>query len=540
MCNRLGKLFLTVNLLGWCSLSFALSLGSERFVDFTQGAADYPVLVGMGHNPRISSNMFFTDRGFVADMRNYPFPNGSGEKYFAANMMNFQGNYVMAGAKTDPRSPAFIMNSMDTLLADPQAEIELMEGIQASKLGAAQAGENAKRYIASEIIEPNPGYYQSADNQQAFESAYDNVLLGRAEESLFKGDEVQSTEYFKQQLEEYKNQSNKQESAHGFQKEALLRQKKTAEKFRDFFEMKAMISQQNLDTMPTKGSLVNGCQQNTPEGENQVAVYQAAMPPEESSFYGFQPPSYPFDFCDQYVHNEEAFLIQNQPVHGQLQTLVEDSTQMAQGLDEIAQELSNRDMTLEEIANLMSSNEAWQTLSNRAKAYKECEKVKCLDPAEKALGKMVNFPGAERHRSDVANEMRNLLISVAESGNMPESNKSILAKLSKEASVKLKKLVQFREGSQQAAGRRQQGSESILGNEEDSSRGPASSRGGLNSGKQHYTGKKYPRGGGYFRGEDGVLRGPSGLPVQGYANKPEKSLWDIISRRYMIKMKDEL
>lgn len=516
--------------------AFALQFGSERFVDFTQGAADYPVLVGMGHNPRINSNMFFTDRGFVADMRNYPFPNGSGEKYFVANMMNFQGNYVMAGAKTDPRSPAFIMNSMDELLANPQAEIELIEGVQASKLGAAQAGENAKRYIAAEIIEPNPGYYQSADNQQAFESAYDNVLLGRAEESLFKGDEIQSSDYFKQQLEEYKNQSNKQETAHGYQKNALLRQKKTAEKFRDFFQMKAMISQQNLDSMPTKGSLVSGCQSNTPQGEDLMAVYNASMPPEEISFYEFQPPSYPFDFCEQYVHNEESYLIQNLPVHDQLNTLVEDSTQMAQGLDEISQELSQRDLSLEEIANLLSSNEAWQTLSARAQAYKECEKVKCLDPAEKALGKMVNFPGAERHRSSLANEMRSLIQSVVKSGSMPESNQNFLSKLKEKGSVKLKKLVRHQGGEKKDGTPKENRLDELLEREQNK-RNPASV---YSENKQHYTGKRYPRGGGYFRGEDGVLRGPSGLPVQGYANKPETSLWEIISRRYHIKMKDEL
>ncbi|MCR9203807.1 MAG: hypothetical protein NXH75_04460 [Halobacteriovoraceae bacterium] len=529
--NSRKTLFLSL-ILCFFADSKALEFGSERFVEFTGGAADYPVLVGMGHDPSINSNMSFTDQGFVTSMRNYPFPEGAGHKYFVANMMNFQGNYVMAGAKTDPRSPAFIMNSMDEMLTNPQAEIELIEGINASKLGAAQAGENAKRYIASEIIEPNPGYYQSADNQQAFESAYDNVLLGKAEEALFDGDEVQSSEYFKQQLEEYKNQSDKQTTAQGYQKNALLRQKKTAEKFRDFFQMKATISQQNLDTMPTKGSLVNNCQQNTPQNENPMAVYTAGMPQDEIDFYGFQPPSYPFDFCEQYVHNEESYLIQNLPVHDQLNTLVEDSTEMAQGLDEISQELSRRDMSLEEIAAVLSGNQAWQKLSKRALAYKECKKVKCLDPAEKALGKLVNFPGAEKHRSLVSNEIRAMLQSVIENGALPGSNENLLSKLGKEGSKKLKKIV-----SQKHVHKKAKESENIdeLIRKKAAGREPASG-----SQKVYYKGKRFPRGGGYFRGEDGVLRGPSGRPVQGYANKPGTSLWDIISRRYMLKMRDEL
>jgi hypothetical protein len=51
-----------------------------------------------------------------------------------------------------------------------------------------------------------------------------------------------------------------------------------------------------------------------------------------------------------------------------------------------------------------------------------------------------------------------------------------------------------------------------------------------------YRGKRSPRGGGYFRGEKGVLRGPSGKPVQGYAAPHNVDLFEIISRRYHIKM----
>ena len=48
--------------------------------------------------------------------------------------------------------------------------------------------------------------------------------------------------------------------------------------------------------------------------------------------------------------------------------------------------------------------------------------------------------------------------------------------------------------------------------------------------------RRFSRGRGYYRGEDEVLRGPSGKPVQGFESKPDKSIWKIISRRYKIKM----
>gem|GEM_PF-3572689 len=513
---------------------YALELGSERFQDFTTGAHDYGILVGMGHDPSISSNQFFTDQSFVSGIAAHPFPEGAGQKYYVSNMMNFQANYVMAAAKTEPRSPAFIMNSMDNLLTNPQAEIELSEGISASTLSVAQAGENAARYIVPEIITPEVGYYQTADNEQSFESAYENVLLGQAEEALFRGDESQAIEYFDGKLRDYRESSDKQAEAGGYQKDALMRSKRTAETFRDFFEMKAQISEQNLNLMPTRGSLLNNCQSNTPQGENQMAVYNSSMPRDEIEFYNFSPPSYSFNFCEQYVHNEESFLIRNLPVHGQLQNLVTDSTQMAEGLGEISDKLSDQSLSIEEIASTLANNEAWKKLSGRAKAYKECAKVDCLKPALKTFKSVVDYPGARKHHSPLRREVRGIIDGIIQSRSMPNNlsekgSSSGLAKLLKEQEKELKK--DSGESQKDSALTNGLISSSEM-NRESQSRAPASSKGdnGVN-----YRGKRFPRGGGYFRGEDEVLRGPSGLPVQGYENSSNTDLFKIISRRYMIK-----
>lgn len=517
---------------------FSLQLGSERFQDFTQGTPDYGILVDMGNNPEISSNMYFTDNDFVSGIAPHAFPNGSGEKYFVANMMNFQGNYVMAGAKSDPRSSAFIMNSMDRLLTDPQAEIELAEGLTASKLSAAQAGENAQRYIVPEIITPEVGYYQTADNQQSFESAYENVLLGQAEESLFKGDESDSIAYFQEKVANYKESEDKQNEARGYQRDGLMRSKKTAETFRDFFQMKASISDTNLQAMPTQESILNNCKANTPRGENLQAIYNSSMPQDEIAFYNFPPPQYDFDFCEQYLHNESSFLIRNRPVRTQLNTLVEDSTNMAEGLDEISRELSNRNLSLEDIANLLSNNEAWKTLAERSKAYKECGEKNCLAPAEKTLGGLVNFPGAENHHSPERKEIRKLLSMIKQSGKMPgEDSPFILAlkeKKSSTNSLKRNGVNNLNSGDNtfaKARGLNDPQDQSDL--EDRRERDLASVKIGDDN---VYRGKRSPRGGGYFRGEKGVLRGPSGKPVQGYAAPHNVDLFEIISRRYHIKM----
>ena len=513
----------------------ALEFGSDRFVEFTRGASDYPTLVRMGHDPNINSNMYFTNKDYVKAMRGFPFSGGSGHKHMAASMMNFQGNYVMAGAKTDPRSPNFISHSLGGMLENPESEIELVEGIKASKLGAAQSGDNAKRYIASEIIEPNPGFYQSADNQQAFESAYDNVLLGMAEEALFEGDQIQATEYFNDQLSKYKNETNKQMTASSYQKDAILRQKETAEKFRDFFQMKAMVSKQNLSLMPTKESLVQNCQGNTPMNEDSHAIYNRGMPSSESSFYGLSQPSYNFDFCEQYVSNEESYLLQNLPVHQELKDLINDSEEMVSGLDEISQELSRRDLSLEDIASVFSNNQAWQTLSKRSMAYKECNKINCLASAEKSLGKMVNYPGAEEHRNSETSSLREVIKSVIRTKRLPFSSKGSKGFNGAGARTLL--------GQNQLQKRNKENTSLKKKLRNNVMRGIANinltdsfKKSKFSKNPSSLSERRFSRGRGYYRGKDEVLRGPSGKPVQGFESKPDKSIWKIISRRYKIKM----
>lgn len=524
------KTLLILFLLSFATLSYALELGSERFTNFTEGTPDYPVMVGMGKDPQISSNYYFSNQDFVRNMRNHPFPEGTGHKAYIANMMNFQGNYVMAGAKTDPRSTGFLMNSMDRLLSDPNAEVELIEGISSSKLKAEQAGDNAKRYIAAELITPSPGYYQTADNERAFESAYDNVLLGKAEEALYKGDASSGQAYFTRKAIDYKNTEEKQFSAGNFHKDALLRSKKTAETFRDFFQMKAAISQDNLSQMPTSSSLVSNCKKNTPDNIDQFDVYRRALPSEEISFYGLQQPEYGFDFCDVYVDKEQEFLIQNQPVHGQLDKLVQDSSEMAEGLDQLSRDLSDKNLTTAQIANILNSNKAWDTLSKRASAYKECEKEKCLDDAAKVLQKMVEYPGAENHRSADANQIRLALKRIIQeqalNGELPKIELTGIGDAGK-------KIQKNNFGLKNNSGKLHDSSLSKT----KSTAAPTDPQISIVNGKEvmAYHGKRFSRGNGYFRGEDGVLRNPQGFPVTEFLAPAHLNLFDIISRRYQIK-----
>ncbi len=506
-------------------------MGSERFSTFMEGTAPYSTLVDLGKNNSISNNLPFTDTSYVEAIADHPFPNGTGQKYAVANMMNFQGNYNWAAAKTDPRSSAFIMNSMDRLSSNPNAEIELVQGLAASKLNAAQAGDLSAKYIASELITPNVGSYQTADNQESFESAYDNVLLGQAEQALFKGDEASSITYLNNKLATFQKNDDKQNSAGSFQKDGMMRSKKTAETFRDFFQLKSMVSSQNLAAIPTEASLLSNCQSNTPSGANQNAIYSVSMPSNEIQFYNLPAPSYNFDFCEQYLHNESSFLIQNEPVRAQLETIIQDSDDMAEGLNEISTKLSDQSLEVDEIAGVLSKSDAWKSLTERAEAYRQCEKKDCLDTAEKTLGSMVRYPGFERHQSQNRREIQSVLNTIKQTGSMPGQTANLIQKYAanKPATSSLSKKKSKRR-------RRKKDSNLNRGPEDNVSSQESGIASQSLSGLSNSYKKRSYNDSVYYRDEEGVLRGPSGKAIQGYHGPKDKSLFDIISRRYLIEV----
>ncbi len=510
-------------------------MGSERFSTFMKGTAPYSTLVDLGKNNSVTNNLPFTDTDYVKAIADFPFPNGTGQKYEVANMMNFEGNYNWAAAKTDPRSSAFIMNSMDRLASNPNAEMELAQGLTASKLDAAQAGDLSAKYIASEIITPNVGHYQTADNQESFESAYDNVLLGQAEQALFKGDEASSITFFNNKLAAFKNNEDKQNTAGNFQKDGMLRTKKTAETFRDFFQLKSTISQQNLSAMPTEASLISGCQANSPRGSNLNAIYSVSMPTGEAQFYNLPAPSYNFDFCEQYIHNESSFLIENEPVRDQLETIIQDSDDMAEGLDEISTKLSKQGLEVDEIAGVLSNSDAWKALTERAEAYRQCEKKNCLETAEKTLGSMVRYPGFERHQPQTRKEIQSILNTIKETGSMPGQTANLIQKYAANKPA-LENSKRSNNKKKKRRKRRFKSNSLSLGPEDNVSSQESGIASQSLSGLSDSYKKRTYSDSIYYRDESGVLRGPSGKAIQGYHGPKDKNLFDIISRRYLIEV----
>jgi hypothetical protein len=165
---------------------------------------------------------------------------------------------------------------------------------------------------------------------------------------------------------------------------------------------------------------------------------------------------------------------------------------------------------------------------------------------EKAVSDMAAYPGHENFLDGDTKNLRLNLKSIRESGKLSgnlgaaaDQFKNLAASSSaglkgaelKEKIKNLKALKAKTYGTNKlnklAGFKDEKGKKSLksfLAGAGSESRSPASVRGN----------------GSYHRGEDGVLRGPSGKPIHGYESPAKKNLFEIISRRYMIKLNSKL
>ncbi len=505
--------------------------GSQMWQEAGHGRLSWDTLITIGRSPKGGNNLYYSNYDYVKSAGVGLTDYGGGDRYFQANAMNFMANYNQAAARTDPRSPGFVANSLPQTLS----RYGTAGGAEAlSTLQGAQKGDPKFRYIEAGLISPNVGHYQTADNQQAFSAAYDNVKLGEAEQALFEGDRIAATNFLNDKATSFSGEGDKQSAATEYQKQGILRNKETAETFRDFFNYKGAVTGVNLNRMPTVEGLVGNCQVNATSNDDPLAVYNAIMPAQEIALYNFEPPKYNFDFCETYVHTDQSFLLQNLPVHGQLQSIQQDSLEMAQGLSEVAETLSRTDMSALELANYLNSNETWKKLGERASEWEECKKVDCLGQIKSELERIVKYPGSEKETDRALREIRQTTNAIIAGKALPAHLKSQGAasggaNLSLSGHSALSKALASAAQSSQSKARGSlkapkaqlvaQGSSQI------------SSADGWNS-DGAYLKQGSNRSGGYTRGSDGVLRGKSGKPVLGFEAAAEANLFQIISSRY--------
>lgn len=515
-----------------CSL-----LGSEGYCLYTTGTISGADAVQFARDPGIGTNLIFSNLEFVeaASSPEAVYDYGIGSKELVAGAANLSSNMTMTAAKTDPRSVGFLGNSV-------AKSIEALHSEDPGNLGnldKKQLGDSTLRFIEGQSIEPNIGQYQTTDNEQAFQSTFDNIALGEAEQALYVGDRANAINFFNNKQNEFQESQDKQAQATDYQKEGILRNKQTAEDFRDFFSFKSQVSQSNLAMMPTPQSLVNNCKKNTSPNEDLMGTYNKIISPDEIEFYSLKPIEYNFDFCESYVHNEQHSLIKNLPVHEKLQNIITDSEKMAHGLNEVAQTLGDTSLGAFELQKYLSQNESWQNLGERQKAWQECAAKNCLDELKQKVESVTTYPGFEKDLQPSQQHNRALVRSIIESKSIPDELKNSsysarstsLATNSANLHLKLDKLA---------------GTDGSSSDTTNSSYGDhlkahlVSGRAPANSATHQLTSahSQYQMGSNkalYSRDESGVLVGPSGKPILGFEAPAHLNIFKIISIRYQKK-----
>jgi hypothetical protein len=531
----------TLFLLSSISVHANESAGSPLFREITFDTVPLSNRLQFSRQSGTHSNAYFSNVGLVRHLRNTPSVYGPGERHAQAAKENWVANMTMTSAHADPRSVEFVGQSLTKSIESgnyPITAHSVMDGNDGnSDLGNMQYGNPNNRYMDGIKIEPAIGTVQTADNEQAFQSTYDNILLGRAEEALFTGDENQAKEYFADQARAYTEGANKQHMAKSYQRVGIDRMQQTAAKFRDFYQMKAQATDQNLNKMPTRDSLVSGCQKRSANVDRN-GVYNYIMDPIFSTV-SFATPSYSNDFCSDYVDGQLDYLVRNEPVRDKLDNIVKDSVKMSNGLGEIEKTLGNRAMSVGDIITYLSNNPTWKELGLRNKEWKECAKKKCLDEQERKIKAVLDYEGGLEGRDLASRELRQLAQTIIQSGRLPNDLKGPMSKfasaaaaakighlkgIDKKRALELqKKKLRKGQGTWNAGG--------INGARSFASREGSGGIFAANSALGEGTVIMRAAGTG-ARDSDGILRTPSGKPVPGYESPSHFDLFKIISIRY--------
>lgn len=542
---KLGLFYLLI----WSQTAMALSpdqIGSDGFFTMTENTLPWSDSVRFARDPHQASNLIFSDQEMIKALADpesdYVF--GMGSKEYITEAVNLSGNMTMAAAKTDPRNINYIdkslVSSIEALSSEEQGNM--------AQLDKMQLGDSTRRFIEGQAIEPNIGSLQTADNEQAFQSTYDNILLGRAEQALYEGDRIDATTHFDGKASEFEESSDKQALAADYQRDGILRSKKTAETFRDFFGHKSDVTSQNLSRMPTVPSLLQNCQANTKPSEDLLGAYNVAISDDERSFYDITPPSYGnVNFCESYIQMEQSSLIQNLPVHEKLAAINEDSLQMAAGLDDVAQKLGQQGLSAAELSQVLANSSAWNQLKERQAAWSECAEKDCLSVLEAKVKKVVDYPGADADLSIERRQMRENLAQVIATKRLVSSISGSGAGRDYQSMANVRAGPNYSGNTLGLGGGIGTGSESVL--EANSKRLQAlKARGAIGEESAMAEGlalsnlnvnyqQGASRGGSlvFKRDENGVLLGPSGKPVMGHENPAHLDIFQIISSRYQKK-----
>lgn len=498
----------------------AVMSGSERFrecqaLSTTAYSADVAA---------VNDGAESTGRYQLADESgNSPAIYGTSQNNLQAVIFDNMDHDCVVQAALDSRSEAFING--DSPLEE-YVTSAAADGRDPNEPLVVQGDEEDRNSPLREIT-PVAGMTQTIDNEDALNVADANLEMDMAEVALYQRNESDAITAFNQGSADYKNDNDKQASANEFANLGTEQARLTATRIRDFHGAKAVALTDHLDTFTTSNSALENCRRKYEPYRDKHPVWNRAMAPilpmVPNGFYS--PPKYTNDRCQEYIGWQKPYLFKNQHVVKEVNTIVNDSLDIVDGMGEVINTLNNRNLSVSQRSKAFS-HPIWRKIAAREKYLKKCKKNNCFQKKQNKLYPLTRYKGYLSHRKPILLQHQNKFTAYMNGTELPKfsvvrkssSAKSSLAKLKEKlASVKRKsrKVVPNLKSSL---------NNTVMGTDQISG--------------THAELKPYRRGGqGYVtRDKNGVLRNSSGKVIPGHEADKNLDLFEILSKRYLLKL----
>jgi hypothetical protein len=448
-------------------------------------------------------------------------PFGTSQNNLQAAIFDNMDHDCMVQASLDSRSEAFLEG--DSPLEDYIRRAR--EDGRDPNDPLIVSGEEGERNSPVREITPVAGLSQTIDNEDALNVADANLEMDMAEVALYQRNESDAISRFNSGATQYANDSDKQASANEFANIGTEQARLTATRIRDFHGAKATALTDHLDSFTTTNSALENCLEKYEPYRNKHPVWNRAMAPilpmVPQGFY--RPPQYNGERCQSYLNWQKPYLFKNQHVVKEVNTIVDDSIQIVDGMSEVITTLGNRNLSESQRAKAFN-HPIWKKVAAREKYLKKCQKNNCFAKKQKALFPLTRYEGYLSYRKPNLLQHQNKFTAYINGTELPKFNTTPNSKTSSSLKKLKEKLSLVKKKTKKVP---------AVSNPLNNGMSSSDQIAGRYSTSNSYNKSSF---GEISRGKDGVLRNKSGKPVPGYEADKGLDLFEILSNRYRKKL----
>lgn len=315
---------------------------------------------------------------------------GPGQNQLQASLFDNMDHDCIVQAAADGRSTAFVSGDSPLEEYVQQAAEEGRDPNEPLTL----EGDEEERNSPVRSITPVAGLSQTIDNEGALNVADANLEMDMAEHALFQRNEQEAIDVFNAGAESFTQSADKQAEAASFANIGTDQALQTAVRIRDFHGNKADALTDHLNEFTTRQTALANCRRTYDQYRDQHPVWDRAMakvlPMGPSGLY--QPPTYDGDRCEKYLQWQSPYMFKNQHVVKEVSTIVEDSIEIVDGMNEVIGVLDNRKLNEVDVSKAFK-HPVWKKVAARESFLEKCAKTSCFEKRQNKLYPLTRYKG---------------------------------------------------------------------------------------------------------------------------------------------------